>query len=94
MATNSGKGSVVSTIIWILISGGLLSVGLNGVYTIWYKHYLMFGNSQNWPSTPCIVTKIKVEDTPLSNGQRLYTPTVEYTYDRDGRQYRCVKGRN
>ena len=87
MATNRGIGSAVSTIVWMLISGSLLWVGLNGVYTIWYKDYLLFADSKNWLANPCIVTKIKVEDTPFSKDKRLYTPTVEYTYDRDGKQF-------
>ena len=80
MATNSEKGSAVPTIIGMLLCSGLLCVGLNGVYTNWYKHYRMLNNSQNWTSNPCVVTTIKIEDTSWSKGKRLYAPTVEYTY--------------
>ena len=87
MATNSEKGSAVPTIIGMLLCSGLLCVGLNGVYTNWYKHYRMLNNSQNWTSNPCVVTTIKIEDTSWSKGKRLYAPTVEYTYSRDGKEY-------
>ncbi len=87
MTTNSARGSAASTMIGIVIAGALFFGGLYGVYTNWFQHYLQFRSSQTWESIPCTVTTIQVEDTPLKGNTRLYTPTVAFTYQREGKAY-------
>ncbi len=87
MSRNRGNGSAVSTAIGFLIANALLFGGLYGVYTLWFRHYQQYQQSQSWESVPCIVTKITVEEMPLKNNSHLYTPTVEYTYQRNGQEF-------
>ena len=85
MSKNKGSGSAISTAIGFLIANALLIGGLYGVYTHWFQHYQQFQKSQSWESVPCTVTKIVVEETQLKANSRLYSPSVEYSYQRDGR---------
>ncbi len=87
MTTNSSKGSTVSTLIGIVIASALFFGGLYGAYTNWFQQYFQFQGSQTWESVPCTVTTIKVEDAPLRGNTRVYTPTVAFTYQREGKDY-------
>jgi len=87
MSRNKGNGSTVSTAIGFLIANALLIVGLYGVYTLWFQPYHQFQKSESWDSVSCTVTKITVEDTPHTADSAVYTPSVEYAYQRNGREY-------
>jgi len=87
MATNKQNGSSVGTFFGILIGLGLFIVGLYGIHLLWYKHYLQFQRSQSWDVVPCMVNTIQVSEAQDGGKATLYTPIVEYSYQKAGKEF-------
>lgn len=92
MATNTGNGSAIPSMIGISIASILLLIGLSGVNSTWYYPYRQFESSASWDRIPCTVMAIRVDEivTKKSSVVR-YAPVVDFRYAQSGKEYASTR---
>ncbi len=92
MATNTGNGSAIPSMIGISIASILLFIGLNGVNSTWYYPYRQFESSASWDRIPCTVMAIRVDEIATKKSSVVrYAPVVDFRYAQSGKEYASTR---